>query len=574
MKKNSGASGKNGKISPRNQNSKKAETAAMMMPVNDDSMLGWDVILAMNLNKINEFLKEIFEYSYNGTLGPSTANITAHSCTILPSAKGGNLVDVVIPVSGSIIIKRTFQLSDNSGKNTVFVLTTSLKKLSFAIRQSQKIQDGFDIILYLSGSDYIDANHPKDSEFYQFSIQSSPMTKEYCDALVADLNIGALVYLTQYIEYPPVIHSFKMDYSTTLKGYLYDFLQKNCLIDFAFIADPVSPGNGNLAILINQGFEHGSIYLDHLLIPEDQCTAVWIANKLFIDELRSVVAMAFNAMIPYLANLKMKVPANFVPLNFPNLFDPASIIKAFTSLLEDMLILILKVFEAFGCSFNINSITFPNGFDFEKWLTVTQQSNGLYQINIPAGDTIWFNVDSGLVSDSRITAITVYVDPSTRSLFIHLGLAIQVLKVASKNINISKWVQLVIKDGTITTLDAIPPQGDSVIGNKSYTFSEALTKYFDINAINFYDNVVANVTPKVKLIPQNLTVKFKHKQYMAYMNWINRVHNLPHDDQRDWYYEENQVRLAAYYLWEKNGRKNGNDLADWYNAEQTVLNLT
>jgi hypothetical protein len=33
---------------------------------------------------------------------------------------------------------------------------------------------------------------------------------------------------------------------------------------------------------------------------------------------------------------------------------------------------------------------------------------------------------------------------------------------------------------------------------------------------------------------------------------------------------EDEIRLAAYYLWESNGRQNGSDVEDWIEAEEFV----
>ena len=34
--------------------------------------------------------------------------------------------------------------------------------------------------------------------------------------------------------------------------------------------------------------------------------------------------------------------------------------------------------------------------------------------------------------------------------------------------------------------------------------------------------------------------------------------------------QEEEVRLAAYYLWELKGRQNGSDVEDWIEAEECV----
>jgi len=35
---------------------------------------------------------------------------------------------------------------------------------------------------------------------------------------------------------------------------------------------------------------------------------------------------------------------------------------------------------------------------------------------------------------------------------------------------------------------------------------------------------------------------------------------------------EEQIKLAAYYLWEENGKNNGADQEDWFKAEEYVNN--
>jgi hypothetical protein len=34
--------------------------------------------------------------------------------------------------------------------------------------------------------------------------------------------------------------------------------------------------------------------------------------------------------------------------------------------------------------------------------------------------------------------------------------------------------------------------------------------------------------------------------------------------------QEEEVRLAAYYLWEEKGRRDGSDIEDWIEAEEVV----
>jgi hypothetical protein len=35
---------------------------------------------------------------------------------------------------------------------------------------------------------------------------------------------------------------------------------------------------------------------------------------------------------------------------------------------------------------------------------------------------------------------------------------------------------------------------------------------------------------------------------------------------------DEEVRLAAYYLWEQKGRRNGCDVEDWLEAEESLMN--
>jgi hypothetical protein len=57
--------------------------------------------------------------------------------------------------------------------------------------------------------------------------------------------------------------------------------------------------------------------------------------------------------------------------------------------------------------------------------------------------------------------------------------------------------------------------------------------------------------------------KGSNKAEVSVPDYIAEVVSAPEENKEE-------IRLAAYYLWESNGRQNGSDVEDWIEAEEFV----